>query len=159
MGDYFHNWKRKLGVVTLLVTCVFMGGWVRSLLVEDYFTLRDWIDLPVDDFVISGLGTRPHFLQLMRQTPPPIAPGPPEIATPIEIEVEPVDTNDSDACELDENRQWGGSASFGVQFCCLFSTDETFAEIPFWSIVAPWTLLSAWLLLSPRKTGKTLHTN
>ncbi|WP_010582494.1 hypothetical protein [Schlesneria paludicola] len=30
MGRDFRSWKRKLGVVTLLVACVFMAGWVRS---------------------------------------------------------------------------------------------------------------------------------
>src|SRR6266700_4979357 len=31
MGDYFKPWRRKLGVVTLLLACVFVAGWVRSL--------------------------------------------------------------------------------------------------------------------------------
>lgn len=32
MGKYFRGWKRKVGVVTLLVACVATGWWVRSVL-------------------------------------------------------------------------------------------------------------------------------
>ena len=35
MGDYFKLWRRKIGVVTLVVACVFAVGWVRSQFVED----------------------------------------------------------------------------------------------------------------------------
>ena len=30
MGQFFRGWRRKAGVVTLLMACVFMTGWVRS---------------------------------------------------------------------------------------------------------------------------------
>ena len=30
LGNFFHGWRRKLGVVTLVLACVFMGGWMRS---------------------------------------------------------------------------------------------------------------------------------
>ena len=35
MSEFFKPWRRKLGVVTLAVACVFAGGWVRSLGVSD----------------------------------------------------------------------------------------------------------------------------
>ena len=31
MGDYFKPMRRKLGVVTLMMACVSVSGWVRSL--------------------------------------------------------------------------------------------------------------------------------
>jgi hypothetical protein len=31
MGEFFKPWRRKLGVVTLVLACVFTAGWVRSL--------------------------------------------------------------------------------------------------------------------------------
>ena len=31
MGDYFRGWRRKIGIVTLLLAGVFTGGWVRSM--------------------------------------------------------------------------------------------------------------------------------
>jgi hypothetical protein len=29
-GDYFRPWRRKIGVMTLVMACVFAAGWVRS---------------------------------------------------------------------------------------------------------------------------------
>ena len=34
MGEFFHGWRRKVGIVTLVIACVFMAGWVRSATVE-----------------------------------------------------------------------------------------------------------------------------
>ena len=30
MGEYFKGWRRKVGVVTLLIACVFMAAWGRG---------------------------------------------------------------------------------------------------------------------------------
>lgn len=30
MGGFFRGWRRKVGIFTLVMTCVFMSGWVRS---------------------------------------------------------------------------------------------------------------------------------
>jgi hypothetical protein len=38
MGKFFRGWRRKLGVVTLAMACVFMGGLVRSLSIGDRVT-------------------------------------------------------------------------------------------------------------------------
>jgi len=38
MGEFFKGWRRKTGVVTLVMACVFTGGWVRSYR-GDYFQL------------------------------------------------------------------------------------------------------------------------
>jgi hypothetical protein len=35
MRGFFKGWKRKLGVVTLGLACLFAAGWVRSLSVRD----------------------------------------------------------------------------------------------------------------------------
>jgi hypothetical protein len=39
MREFFWGWKRKCGVVTLLIACVFAAGWVRSCTVDDVFHL------------------------------------------------------------------------------------------------------------------------
>ncbi len=39
MRDFFHGWRRKTGVVTLVMALAFMGGWLRSLMVQDSFSL------------------------------------------------------------------------------------------------------------------------
>ena len=30
MREFFKPWRRKIGVVTLVMACVLMAGWVRS---------------------------------------------------------------------------------------------------------------------------------
>ncbi len=35
MGNFFKPWRRKIGVVTLLMALVSAGGWVRSLTITD----------------------------------------------------------------------------------------------------------------------------
>jgi len=35
MGECFKQWRRKLGVVTLGLACVFMGGWLRNMRTND----------------------------------------------------------------------------------------------------------------------------
>ena len=36
MRDYFRGWRRKLGVVTLLLACVFAAVWMRTFPGSDY---------------------------------------------------------------------------------------------------------------------------
>ena len=36
MGDFFHGWRRKIGVLALLVALVFSMLWVRSDSVLDW---------------------------------------------------------------------------------------------------------------------------
>ena len=37
MGDFFKPWRRKIGVLTLVMACFVAAGWVRSFVVEDNF--------------------------------------------------------------------------------------------------------------------------
>ena len=42
MGEYFNPMKRKVGMMTMAMACLFMVGWVRSISVKDGF-MRIWI--------------------------------------------------------------------------------------------------------------------
>jgi len=33
MGEFFKAWRRKIGLLTLVVACVFTAGWVRSYVI------------------------------------------------------------------------------------------------------------------------------
>ena len=53
MGDYFKPLRRKLGLVTLVMACVFMAAWVRSYSFTEQIippgqtsTFQVWISLP-----------------------------------------------------------------------------------------------------------------
>ena len=35
MGEFFHGWRRKSGLLTLLIACVFMIGWIRTYFITD----------------------------------------------------------------------------------------------------------------------------
>jgi hypothetical protein len=41
MGEFFRGWRRKVGVLTLMMACVAMGGWVRSSFIKDHLTSVD----------------------------------------------------------------------------------------------------------------------
>jgi hypothetical protein len=38
MGEFFTPWRRKAGCVTLVMACVFMAAWLRSLTTRDQIT-------------------------------------------------------------------------------------------------------------------------
>jgi hypothetical protein len=40
MLTFFHGWRRKMGVATLVMACVSMAGWVRSFQSVDTFKLN-----------------------------------------------------------------------------------------------------------------------
>jgi hypothetical protein len=39
MRDFFRGWKRKLGVVTLGLACLFAAGWVKSYSAQDIISM------------------------------------------------------------------------------------------------------------------------
>ena len=41
MGEFFHGWRKKMGVVTLVMALVLLGGWVRSKSMVDIFYAYD----------------------------------------------------------------------------------------------------------------------
>lgn len=36
MGEFFKGWRRKTGVLTLVMACLFAAVWVRSMYQRDY---------------------------------------------------------------------------------------------------------------------------
>ena len=40
MGEFFSGWRRKVGIVTLLMALVAMAGWVRGRTSFDYFGIH-----------------------------------------------------------------------------------------------------------------------
>lgn len=40
MREFFHGWKRKVGVLTLVIACVFAAGWIRSNSTTDILILE-----------------------------------------------------------------------------------------------------------------------
>jgi len=67
MLAFFHGWRRKMGVATLVFGCVFMALWVRSYAVFDSYEYRSNTHLDsnagalscVTDLYRYQLATRP----------------------------------------------------------------------------------------------------
>ncbi len=125
MGDYFKPWRRKIGVATLVMACVFAAGWINGLaahpLDPNLIDFRKFATIPIQEHSIVGFGSSNHRLN----------------------------------CLAYESGQYTNSANDGTTTVGAFVMPVPIVSIPFWSIVLPLTLFSAWLLLSkPRKSVK-----
>ncbi len=36
MQTFFHGWRRKAGIISLGLACIFASGWARSLIIDDH---------------------------------------------------------------------------------------------------------------------------
>jgi len=61
MGEFFNGWRRKTGVVTLVMACVLLAGWVRTINRPVFFDLQDNVTLAS----VTG------WLSLSRRRPAP----------------------------------------------------------------------------------------
>ena len=139
MPNYFNSLRRKIGVTTLVLACVFMAGWVRSSFLTDRFAI---ITPAQFGFVIFSLDH--HFVLGTAVDPslPPVFEGP-NWATSDFVEFDELYTN------FPSVLRW---RSFGFSF--VQDDIRAYCTAPYWSIVLPLTLLSAYLLLSKSRPAK-----
>ena len=137
MPHYFQSWRRILGVMTLVMACVFAVGWVRSL------TVNESINLSSDNFTLHTIYSGESILSW--ETWRSDTEFDPE-GFPNFYETHNILTRNPPPYEHEIR-------FFGFRFAeDRVSLDTRIWEIPYWSIVLPLTLLSAWLLLSkPRR--------
>lgn len=149
MGDYLKPWRRKIGVLTLVMACVLAAGWVRSLFVQDAVNVCIAKQLRLTVISVSR-----HLIIAMAC-----------IETDAAI---PASFRESETVNW---KQWSQTfANFEVTRPISdqgFSTDDDkfgdpntdisdeWYQLPYWSLVIPLTLLSAWLLLSKPRSAKT----
>ena len=149
MGEYFKPLRRRIGVVTLVMACVFAGGWVRSLTMLDLFTVATSNNLwrfTIEDGIVEF-----SFYQRVS--------GDPQLSqnsgwksdsnvTPNggKIRSGPTTANLAMSDTKLEFYSFAYAAKYWVS--PTFAMDMYFFVFPYWSIVIPLTLLSAWLLLS-----------
>ena len=142
MGDFFKPWRRKIGVLTLVMACGFMGLWIKSS--------KDC-----------------YFIQLLGQR---FAAGPNGISifvTPkyhfnwVTFHSEPTDDRfpfrGFDGEWLWESQCPGFKFGKAEHVCGLPFQHATIfwvSTAPYWSIVMPTTLLAAYLLLSKMRIAK-----
>lgn len=141
MGDFFHGWRRKAGCVTLLLACVLLAGWIKSIWLQDDIEFR----LPGGRFLhtIHSVGQSVtwacHVSRGIHPVPFSWQSGPPSGAFPDQPVV--IDW------------QWNGIAVGNVRWE-MTSDYIHFWRFPHLSVGIPLTLLSAYLILwKPRKAG------
>jgi hypothetical protein len=154
MGEYFRPWRRKMGVLTLLMALVFMAGWVRSNFVSDN---------------ISSSVCRNRFLSLsssletllvatiVTDIPDLVAQGPQwHTDTPKSTDIKPLDDPEVECkwrcCQFGYGEL--SRKEFDENLQREFSFDVAMTPFPYWFITIPLTLLSTYLLLSKPRPGK-----
>ncbi len=148
MGDFFQGWRRKIGVATLVMACVFTAGWVRS------HVLGEDVEFSIGQHTTHGFGWIGQWLIWG------------SIYDENAVYSWPVFSFESNVASdsplIGPDRVWHWR-SCGFGRCELKAESNggcrlVFRVIPFWSIVVPLTLLSAWLLLSKPPVSKPKST-
>jgi hypothetical protein len=145
MNGYFNPLRRKVGVVTLVLACVFAAGWVRSsqTLDQRFFqngaTAVEYLQSDQGAIVWVHLNatSEPETSLFESCLPPPFFTS---AAFPFVTDL----------------KYEGAAISYGFAFHSVTSNEAAGfgCRIPYGSIVIPLTLLSAWLLISKPRAGE-----
>ena len=152
MREFFIGWKRKVGVLTLVMACVLAMAWLTC------FTNPNLINNQFDRMIPFNSGgvtlfTDGNTISLVKG----------ELVTTTMDVTQATDNSsqpptlpesNQDASQDDDQSTGGVSlVTVPVQLCHVNLT--SIVDIPFWPIVAPLTLISAFLLLTkPRKSNE-----
>ena len=165
MGDFFHGWRRKTGLSTLVLALVVLGLWMRSHGVNDLVNFRSGqenLQVFVSDrvgFVWMSLhypgGVTQFEERYQRLT-----------ASPAGIVNDLVVAKWSIQCcgfgfgsGEEKMSGWGGSSEVGVDMMLPVKTSfeaTRIVIIPNWSVVLTLTLISTGLLLPRWSSGFSL---
>jgi hypothetical protein len=158
MGSYFKSLRQKIGVMTLVMACLLMVGWVRSPLNKDSFQFELGA-------ICLTLASNQHGIWLVTSQRPKGVYQPDMLWTASQYWSLPGRRTPFSADPFghlkgwywNTERQWGWG---GFRFADFYDDNPnigirlTYRIIPHWSIVIPLTLLSAWLLLSKPRCPK-----
>ena len=144
--SYFKPWRRKFGVLTLLLACAFMGLWIRSFRRGDFVTTE-----PVQRVSFRGR----LFIQRLVDA---------KMSRFLFAYDSEDDRHTSDVYEdphFAELWSWRWCGFAAGTTAIKMAPDGTLSKwnsvqylIPYWSIVIPLTSLSAWLVLSKPRPAK-----
>lgn len=160
MSNSFKPLRRKLGVVRLVIACVMLAGWIRSL--RNYDAVHFLYNRTRSSFgTVDG---RLSFAQLRSiEEPNPIEDGPRWNYT-ADSEFRSYDAQGNwipiESLISTEGIEWRSDwAGFHVSLGVVRpkGNEVRFGRylVPYWSIVLPLALLSASLLLSKPRTAKS----
>ncbi len=152
MTDVFAGWRRKFGMMTLLMALVGMAGWVRSGLRVDFV----WFPTATFGYSFESLH---GLVRLTRGTPVasgmPVQFGSESLRLPPHLKFDdtgnPLPFDPWEKLDIEWQSNWF-AFSFGTAMIKGSIAKIEMCLIPYWSIVVPLTVLSAYLLLTkPRK--------
>jgi hypothetical protein len=127
MHTFFHGWRRKVGIVSLVMACGLTSAWMRSQFFRDVFC---WSIGHEAEVIISDDGIL-SWWRLSLQHPLPQRWNPGFV-----------------------NRGRDGSYYFRARDWYVELGESDSLSVPYWHSVIPLTLLSAYLILwKPRKRG------
>ncbi len=153
MSDFFHGWKCKAGFVTLVISCLFMAGWLRSDSRMDTLRLNGstWscIVFSVDDclWFFSDTASHSDGPLINWQARPVDQSGSPG------TQISRIDRRSSRIRPMDEvetswHWRWREFMFGSGALKDAPSLRLKFISIPYWSVVIPLALLSAYLLFN-----------
>ncbi len=142
MNNFFHEGRRKIGIVTLFLACLFAAAWVRSFSVGDFVASANY------QFVSFHGGVFWERTNL-----------------PFQLRFQYVTEDDRHVTDVYHDHEWDDKwrwkrcgFAFGETETTVAAANGTFSTvkstyyfIPYWSVVIPLTLLSASMLLSKRR--------
>jgi hypothetical protein len=137
MSEFFHGWRRKVGVPTLLMACILMAGWVRSSRKLDFLRLP----VPLTGWSVS-IESASGFIQLRLDGDNAHS----EFGYfPTELKTYLIYYSDYPLSTFEY--EWYSAGDSRPTDCGIITL------FPYWSVILLPTLLSAYLLLSkPRKS-------
>jgi len=149
MRDFFKLRRRKYGLVTLVMACVLMVGWIRS-----HFRF-EFIDIPVGNSAI-GVTSMHGGLDFSRVTSLENKPVSNSIEVKsVELFINPKEPSNRTPWGPDFVFDWRWDwAGFHIGAGQYSSRRDQDCMIPYWALVMPLSLLSAWFLLSTGYTQK-----
>ena len=152
MSEFFKPWRRKIGVLALLMSCVSIGGWLRSRFTQDTFTMgfgsSSYCKLvSVSDRILIANVSMDEKLPI--QTVPWTSQKPRkngwEIVLPLPDRSKLVCMHpfSEDLYSTGNDEMGANFISFAIKWC----------QFPYWFVALPLTALSAFLLISrPRQS-------
>jgi hypothetical protein len=145
MREFFQGWRRKVGVVTLLMALVLCGLWVRSLSTIDVLALPASL---LNYTFVSGQGSfaaTGNFVFNLRQDSREE-----NGRTILRVEIRQMAKQPN----RKEFHWWKFNGSEFRLFRSSSESNGVMPMVPYWSLVLPLTLLSAYLILWKPRTTK-----
>ncbi len=158
MGDFFHGWRRKTGLLTLVLACMTTSAWLSCLFHHDLINRWIFNTYSCNDGDVS-LFTDGNSISLI--TCEDITQTPPSTPTAGQLpDVQPT-TDDEQQASQDDTQLTGTTTSRLTTTTTTFGVTQSMAlvpivETPFWIIVAPLIAVSACLLLTKSQPTKAV---